>query len=186
MTNVLKSYHLFCIFLLYVGRLGPTSSKTDINKTLCNCFLQPLSHFLACENVKLFRWLHNENIFWQICSIHTNQKTTHLWDNGSCCLYTTYILVFRLVCSQNFSSLSNSSIHTSLQTWSKIFLHFQIVLYILVFSLSQNFSSLSNSSIHTRYYPLTKCHFNRPGETRICPVKGILALFCYILTFGLF
>jgi len=32
----------------------------------------------------------------------------------------------------------------------------------------------------------TKCHFNRPGKTRIRSVKGILALFCYILTFGLF
>ena len=43
-----------------------------------------------------------------------------------------------------------------------------------------------------RYYALkkmensTKCHFNRPGKTRIRPVKCILALFCYILTFGLF
>ena len=33
---------------------------------------------------------------------------------------------------------------------------------------------------------LTKCHFNRPGKTRMHSVKGILTLFCYILTFGLF
>ena len=32
----------------------------------------------------------------------------------------------------------------------------------------------------------TKCHFNRPGNTRIRSVKGILALFSYILIFGLF
>ena len=31
----------------------------------------------------------------------------------------------------------------------------------------------------------TTCHFNRPGKTRTRSVKGILALFCYILTFGL-
>ena len=47
-----------------------------------------------------------------------------------------------------------------------------------------------------RYYPLKKivrtiaklkkCHFNRPRKTRIRSVKGILALFFYILTFGLF
>ena len=67
MTNVLKSYHLFCIFLLFVGRLSPTSSKTDINKLCVIVFLQSLSHFLAAyENVKLFRRQHNENIFWQI------------------------------------------------------------------------------------------------------------------------
>ena len=30
----------------------------------------------------------------------------------------------------------------------------------------------------------TKCHLNRPGKTRIRSVKGILALFCYILTFS--
>ena len=28
----------------------------------------------------------------------------------------------------------------------------------------------------------TKYHFNRPGKTRIRSVKGVLALFCYILT----
>ena len=33
---------------------------------------------------------------------------------------------------------------------------------------------------------LDKCHFNQPGKTRRRSVKGILALFCYILTFGLF
>ena len=32
----------------------------------------------------------------------------------------------------------------------------------------------------------TKFHFNGPGKTRICSVKGILALFRYILTSGLF
>ena len=32
----------------------------------------------------------------------------------------------------------------------------------------------------------TECHLNRPGKTRIRSVKGILALFCYILIFGLF
>ena len=32
----------------------------------------------------------------------------------------------------------------------------------------------------------TKCHFNRPGKTRRRSVKGMLALFCYMLIFGLF
>ena len=39
---------------------------------------------------------------------------------------------------------------------------------------------------YLRLENLTKCHFNRPGRRRRRSVKGILALFCYILTFGLF
>ena len=31
-----------------------------------------------------------------------------------------------------------------------------------------------------------KCHFNRPGKTNGRTVKGMLALFCYILTSGLY
>ena len=47
-----------------------------------------------------------------------------------------------------------------------------------------------NIFCNCRYYPQlqnsTKCHFNRPGKTKIRSVTGILALFCYSLTFGLF
>ena len=82
------------------------------------------------------------------------------------------------------SSKSNDQLNMCSYFWKaplvKIFLQFQIVVYLVVFRL---FFTLIYQ-IHTRYYPLTKCHFNRPGETRICSVKGIFALFFYILTFG--
>ena len=101
MTNVLKSYHLFCIFLLYVGRLSPTSSKTDINNTLCNCFLQSLSHFLACENVNCFADSIMQTYFDRYVQSTPTRKPHISEITGSCCLYT--------------------SIHTSLQTQSKLF-----------------------------------------------------------------
>ena len=41
------------------------------------------------------------------------------------------------------------------------------------------------SGEYLRLQNSTKCHFNRPGKTRRRSVKGFLALFCYILTFGL-
>ena len=148
MTNVLKSYHLFCIFLLYVGRLSPTSSKTDINKL---CVIVFSSHYHIFQRpVKMLNCFADSimKTYFDRYVQSTPNREPHISENtGSCCLYTRYILVFRL---------------------------------------SQNFSSLLYTSIHTRYYPLTKCHFNRPGKTRIRSVKGILALFCYILTFGLF
>ena len=41
-------------------------------------------------------------------------------------------------------------------------------------------------NLYLRVQNSTKCHFNQPGKTRRPTVKGMLALFCYILTSGLF
>ena len=127
MTNVLKSYHLFCIFLLYVGRLSPTSSKTDIIKL---CVIVFSSHYHIFQPVKMLN-----------CFADSVMKT--YFDRY---VQSTPIRKPHKNFSKFFFTLIYQ-IHTSLQTWSKIFLYFQIVVYILVFRLSQNFSSL----LYTRY-----------------------------------
>ena len=139
-----------------------------VEGTLKLCVIVFSSHYHILQHVKMLNCFADSimKTYFDRYVQSTPIRKPHISEiTGSCCLYTRYILVFGL--SQNFSSISNSSIHTSLQTQSKIFLHsyildtyqssdlvkiflqFQIVVYLLVFSFSQNFSLLSNSSIHT-------------------------------------
>ena len=129
MTNVLKSYHLFCIFLLYVGRLSPTSSKTDIIKL---CVIVFSSHYHIFQPVKMLNCFADsimKTYFDRYVQSTPNRKPHISEITGSCCLYTRYILAFNF--KQQYTYQSSDLV--------KIFLHSYILVYILAFRLSQKF-----------------------------------------------
>ena len=95
MTNVLKSYHLFCIFLLYVGRLSPTSSKTDVIKL---CVIVFSSHYHIFQPVKMLNCFADSimKTYFDRYVQSTPIRKPHISEiTGSCCL------LLELTCALN-------------------------------------------------------------------------------------
>ena len=98
------------------------------------------------------------------------------WIN--CCWMTLYCFFVTLIFSRHFFQINLSLNRTS-------------IFFCAIFS-DQPFSKpkFNFSLVQITGSPDVVCAtewiYFRPGKTRIRSVKGILALFCYILTFGLF